>query len=131
MNLLRQGKEKEPEIAIEAFLKRYYRQQDIDMKDLKATAQLKVESFFEEKEEKKEVKQYKVKEDPLASAINENKSIEGQGPVAVPIKVLDGQLEYSDEQINAMCQQLSYGHREAKARLLNERLRRILASHTL
>lgn len=40
MKLLSESSEKEPEVAIEAFLKRYYKQEDVEMRDLQATAEL-------------------------------------------------------------------------------------------
>lgn len=60
MNLLSEGNEKEPETAIEAFLKRYYKQEDVEMRDLQATADLEIDSMIEEIQIKAQVTAKKV-----------------------------------------------------------------------
>lgn len=38
-DMLTETSEKDPESALEIFLKRYYKQEDVEMRDLKATSQ--------------------------------------------------------------------------------------------
>ena len=47
MDVLNESSVKDPETAVQVFLKRYYKQEDLDMKDLKSTAKIEFENLYE------------------------------------------------------------------------------------
>lgn len=47
MNMIQESSEKDPESALEIFLKRYYRQEDVEMRDLQATSELIEDSIVD------------------------------------------------------------------------------------
>jgi hypothetical protein len=100
MEMIKESSEKAPDEAIENFLKKYYKQDDVDMLDLKVTGETIAESIVD-------------------ISIDVEKKVDKTAKVNLRTKGKGVWKEQEPDLNNVM-------EREAKARILNERLKVLL-----